>query len=76
MSDYEYDDYDESEADGEWQEGECDHCSGGDEDAVTATGPLGALYCACRIGQGADEEDCHCGPIDDDQVGQPCTRCS
>lgn len=49
-------------ADTEWQEGECDHCSGGDAQGVTATGPLGPLYCACKIGQGASPEDCECGP--------------
>ena len=46
----------------EWQEGECDNCYGGDENGVTATGPLGPLYCACFIGQGADAENCRCGP--------------
>lgn len=58
----EYDD--ELEDAGEWQPGECDNCYGGDENGVTATGPLGPLYCACFIGQGADEEDCRCGPPD------------
>lgn len=47
---------------GEWQPGDCDRCSGGDENGVTATGALGPLYCACRIGQGAADEDCVCGP--------------
>lgn len=57
------DDFDEEDdTAGEWKPGECDHCYGGDENGVTATGPLGPLYCACRIGQGADEEDCRCGP--------------
>lgn len=50
----------------EWRPGECDNCSGGDEEGVTATGPLGNLYCACRIGQGADPEDCYCGPPNDE----------
>ena len=66
---YEHDDdaYDEDRAvqddgDGEWREGQCDRCYGGDENAVTATGPLGPLYCACKIGQGADLENCYCGP--------------
>jgi hypothetical protein len=47
----------------EWQpyQGECDNCSGGDANGVTATGPLGPLYCACKIGQGATEEECVCG---------------
>lgn len=51
--DYEYDD------DGEWQPGECDNCYG-----ETVHGPLGPVYCACRIGQGYDSEDCRCGPPD------------
>jgi len=62
----EYDEYDDDQEEAEeWREGECDNCSGGDENGVTATGPLGPLYCACRIGQGADEEDCKCGPLDE-----------
>jgi hypothetical protein len=58
------DDFDEEEDDTaqEWQPGECDNCYGGDENGITATGPLGPLHCACRIGQGADEEGCRCGP--------------
>ncbi|MDH6122003.1 hypothetical protein ABH930_006405 [Kitasatospora sp. GAS204A] len=62
--DYDYEDDDELEESGEWLPGECDRCSGGDEDGVTATGPLGPLHCACRIGQGAAPEDCVCGPED------------
>lgn len=50
------DDYDDEDAE-EWQSGECDHCYG-----QTVNGPLGPLYCACQIGQGADEDDCVCGP--------------
>lgn len=46
----------------EWREGECDHCYGGDENGVTATGPLGPIYCACFIGLGAHEDECLCGP--------------
>jgi hypothetical protein len=56
-----YDDSPGSEAD-EWQPGDCDHCLGGDENGITADGPLGPIYCACFIGQGADEENCQCGP--------------
>lgn len=56
-----YDDDQDDEA-GEWEPGTCDNCSGGDENGITATGPLGPLYCACRIGQGADTENCRCGP--------------
>ena len=63
--DHEYDEDDELEDDGEWREGECDNCTGGDENGVTATGPLGPLFCACFIGQGADEENCRCGPEED-----------
>ena len=61
-----YDDYDED--DQEWREGECDNCSGGDENGVTATGPLGPLYCACFIGQG-DSENCRCGPPAEEKEG-------
>lgn len=60
---YQDDDFDEEgDSAEEWQEGDCDNCDGGDENGVTATGPLGPLYCACFIGQGADAEDCRCGP--------------
>jgi len=58
--DYEGDNIDipEDEDDAEeWREGECDHCYG-----ETVDGPLGPIYCACQIGQGADEGDCVCGP--------------
>jgi hypothetical protein len=58
-----YDDYEDEESE-EWQPGECDNCSGGDENGITATGPLGPLYCACAIGQGAGPGDCVCGPED------------
>lgn len=60
-----HDDYEDDEDEPgseEWQPGECDNCSGGDENGVTATGPLGPVYCACFIGQGADEDECRCGP--------------
>ncbi|MFD8080720.1 hypothetical protein ACFV4F_03360 [Kitasatospora sp. NPDC059722] len=59
-----YDDYDLDEYDDEsedWQPGECDHCTGGEP----TDGPLGLLYCACQIGQGADPADCLCGPEDE-----------
>jgi hypothetical protein len=61
----EEDEYDEPADAEEWQPGECDMCFGGDENGVTATGPLGPLFCACAIGQGADEENCRCGPEED-----------
>ena len=57
------DDYDDPDAyldeddSDDWHEGECDHCYG-----ETVDGPLGPIYCACAIGQGADEDDCVCGP--------------
>lgn len=51
------DDYEDDEPDEEWQEGECDNCFG-----ETVQGPLGPIYCACAIGQGAADEDCVCGP--------------
>lgn len=70
MSDYE-DEYLDDEDSGEWHEGECDHCFG-----ETVDGPLGPVYCACQIGQGAErDEDCHCGPVPDEQIGMPCRRC-
>jgi hypothetical protein len=59
-----YDEYDDLDDDGDWEPGECDHCFGGDENGVTATGPLGDLYCACKIGQGAPAGECVCGPED------------
>jgi hypothetical protein len=59
-----YDDYededDELDDDGEWQPGECDRCYGG----PPVEGPLGTLYCACKIGQGAPLHKCLCGPED------------
>lgn len=58
-----YEDDDDTPDAQEWKpdQGECDNCSGGDANGVTATGPLGPLYCACFIGQGATEEECVCG---------------
>ncbi|MFJ6386420.1 hypothetical protein ACIQJT_02305 [Streptomyces sp. NPDC091972] len=47
----------ECPGDDEWKPGECDHCYG-----QTLDGPLGPIYCACAIGQGAGYEDCRCGP--------------
>ncbi|MFJ2162549.1 hypothetical protein [Streptomyces sp. NPDC087856] len=47
----------ECSGDGEWKPGECDHCYG-----ETIVGPLGPIYCACAIGQGAGWEECRCGP--------------
>lgn len=55
-------DYGDDQDAEEWQPGECDMCFGGDENGVTATGPLGPLYCACFIGQGAPADECRCGP--------------
>lgn len=55
--DDEHDEDDDATVDDEeWQEGQCDNCTGGQ-----VSTPLGALYCACAIGQGADAEDCRCG---------------
>jgi hypothetical protein len=54
------DDFDPDDCDRdaqEWREGECDHCYG-----ETVNGPLGPIYCACAIGQGADQDECVCGP--------------
>ncbi|WP_369183662.1 hypothetical protein [Streptomyces sp. Y1] len=58
--DYDYDVYG-TDSPGDWQPGECDHCTGG-EPVET---PLGPIYCACQIGQGAAPEHCACGPDDD-----------
>ncbi len=49
--------FNEDQDSGEWREGECDHCYG-----ETVNGPLGPIYCACAIGQGADPDECVCGP--------------
>lgn len=59
------DQFDEEAPADEWQEGECDHCYG-----ETVDGPLGPIYCACEIGQGADEDNCVCGPPIDEN-GEP-----
>lgn len=76
MTDYDYDYDDEPQGDDEWRPGECDHCYGGDENGVTADGPLGPLYCACLIGEGAAEDDCHCGPVPEEMEGGPCPVCA
>lgn len=55
--DYEGDNVDVPDESDEWQWGECDHCCG-----ETVDGPLGPVYCACAIGQGASAENCACGP--------------
>lgn len=61
--DDDYDEYDDALEDAEeWRPGQCDHCYGGDENGVTAIGPLGPVFCACFTGQGASAEDCRCGP--------------
>ncbi|MDH6705333.1 hypothetical protein P3T27_002043 [Kitasatospora sp. MAA19] len=58
----EYDDdlneFDTDEGIGDWAPGECDNCPGGEPTRV----PFGFIYCACQIGQGADPENCACGP--------------
>ncbi|MFI9327816.1 hypothetical protein ACIGZJ_09750 [Kitasatospora sp. NPDC052868] len=60
FDDHDPDEYGDDRSE-DWQPGECDHCTGG---APVET-PLGLLYCACRIGQGARPEDCACGPDED-----------
>lgn len=71
MSDY--DDYFDGPGrdDDEWRPGECDHCYG-----ETVDGPLGPIHCACAIGQGADEDDCHCGPPAGEDPEGPCPICT
>ncbi|MDH6125953.1 hypothetical protein [Kitasatospora sp. GP82] len=61
MDVYDEDDLDDEFEDAEeWQEGECDHCFGGEP----TPSPFGPIYCACEIGQGAQPENCVCGPED------------
>lgn len=62
-------DYDEDEVidDGEeWQEGQCDMCLGTTPEDLqrAAESPNIVPVCACAIGQGADAENCRCGPED------------
>ncbi|MGW7691014.1 GGDEF domain-containing protein [Streptomyces asiaticus] len=59
----EADDYDDFEDAEEWQPdtGQCDRCSMVPGEVIE---PLG-LCCACSIGQGADPENCVCGPVPD-----------
>lgn len=66
MTDDQYDDDFDAE---EWPEGGCDNCGGStpEELAAAATGRSLTPVCACAIGQGADAEDCRCGPITDDE---------
>lgn len=61
--DDEYDEDDEYQDAGEWQPGECDTCGGRD---VVVDGPLGPLYCACAIGEGAPLHECRCGTSTDE----------
>jgi hypothetical protein len=58
------DDEDDQEDAEEWQPGECDNCYG---ETVTNR-PAGWTACACIIGQGADPEDCRCGPPADSEA--------
>ncbi|MFJ4794813.1 hypothetical protein [Kitasatospora purpeofusca] len=58
--DYDPDEYTDEDPE-DWQPGECDHCAGGEPIET----PIGLIHCACRIGQGADPEDCACGPDGD-----------
>ncbi|MFJ6773042.1 hypothetical protein ACIQOV_19135 [Kitasatospora sp. NPDC091257] len=60
LDDHDYDEYDPEDTE-DWQPGECDCCTVG-EPAET---PLGFLYCACQIGQGAAPENCACGSDQD-----------
>lgn len=61
-----YDIYDEDDTEdaAEWQEGECDNCHGSTaEDLKRAANGSGINpVCACAIGQGADPDECRCGP--------------
>jgi hypothetical protein len=49
----------------EWQEGQCDQCSGPprmmDEQAATLASAI-VPVCACWMGHGAAPEHCKCGP--------------
>ncbi|MFI0764618.1 GGDEF domain-containing protein [Streptomyces sp. NPDC021218] len=63
-----YDDFEDGEFEDaeEWQPdtGQCDRCSMAPGEVIE---PLG-LCCACSIGQGADPENCVCGPDDGEEV--------
>lgn len=59
--DYMDDEDDDQEDAEERQPGECDNCYGDTGETVTNR-PAGWTACACSIGQGADAEDCRCGP--------------
>ncbi|MFF2616382.1 hypothetical protein [Kitasatospora sp. NPDC058046] len=56
LDDHGYDEYGPEDPEN-WVPGQCDHCSGGDPIET----PIGTLYCACQIGQGAAPENCACG---------------
>jgi hypothetical protein len=57
-TEYDLSDEDDLLDDDEWQEGDCDHCTG----YVPGPGdPPMTPACACKIGQGAAAEDCQCG---------------
>ncbi|QKV97548.1 hypothetical protein HUT19_11505 [Streptomyces sp. NA02950] len=60
-ADFEDEEFEDAE---EWQPdaGQCDRCSMAPGEVIE---PLG-LCCACSIGQGADPENCVCGPAPDD----------
>lgn len=46
----------------EWEPGTCDRCMMSPGEVIE---PFG-VCCACSIGQGANAEDCECGPRDTD----------
>ncbi|MFV6033178.1 hypothetical protein [Streptomyces sp. NPDC056264] len=55
------DEEEEFEEEHEWEPGQCDHCWGlpaGAEPGLLSPG------CACLLGQGADPNECSCGPED------------
>ncbi|KJY38126.1 hypothetical protein [Streptomyces sp. NRRL S-495] len=60
LDDHGYDAYDPEDTE-DWQPGECDCCTGGEPIET----PIGLLYCACQVGQGAAPENCACGPDKD-----------
>ncbi|MGW1498954.1 hypothetical protein ACWCQW_10340 [Streptomyces mirabilis] len=56
--------YDGSAEDDEPAEGTCDRCAGSTAEDLerAANGPGINPVCACAIGQGANPDDCVCGP--------------
>ncbi|MEU5596652.1 hypothetical protein [Streptomyces sp. NPDC020298] len=65
--DYDEDDLVDDDDGEEWQEGQCDMCTGSTPEDLKRASEPGALIpvCACAIGQGAPPDECRCGPEED-----------